>query len=180
MGVLDSQMGYLQTIWYLTAMCYCLKPMVCSYLELKWGLSLNNAHFFHWLLVWGLQRSCAGRKWRWGVDSANATYAPHTIVGALKLTGCELLIQDSFQMKVYSFLILSVICFRKVICIDNLLKFNPPVTVISFHRIGCPWPITQFVGKICWDVSFFLLLRLASLHKRKYAEFYISTLLETM
>ena len=35
-------------------------------------------------LVWGLQRSCAGRKWRW-FDSATATYAPHTTVGALKL-----------------------------------------------------------------------------------------------
>ena len=49
------------------------------------------------LLVWGLQQSCAGRKWRLGyqspqhkrlclwVDSASATYAPHTAVEALKL-----------------------------------------------------------------------------------------------
>ena len=42
----------------------------------------------HLGLVWGLQRSCAGRKWRWRYQppSASATYARHTAVGALKLT----------------------------------------------------------------------------------------------
>ena len=42
-------------------------------------------------LVWGLQRLCTGRNWRYlcGVDSASATYAPHTTVGALNLPYSE-------------------------------------------------------------------------------------------
>ena len=109
-------------------------------------------------LVWGLQRSCAGRKWRW-VDSATATYTPHTTVGALKLI-------------LHILYILSCVCAKfgiwgskyqnPALCLlftPGLvigLDSNITVTRVSIQNIG---HIIVFLdhAKMSWNANFLLI-----------------------
>ena len=57
----------------------------CVSTTYAWMQNNNLTFTVYTCIVWGLQRLCAGLKWRRQVDGARANYAPHKTVGALKL-----------------------------------------------------------------------------------------------